>query len=180
MENLENIELINRAKEGDSTAFETLVNQNYMFVYKISYRWIGVKEDAEDITQDVFVKLAGNIKTFKAAAAFQTWLYRVTINTAKDFTRKNEKIRQNETTSIDEVQVKYDENDDEISLSEKLHKLIGRLPTKLKETAILVFSEGLNHKEAATILDCAEKTISWRVFQIKKILREFFGEKEVL
>lgn len=180
MENLENIELIRQAKDGDAPAFETLVNQNYMFVYKIAFKWCGIKEDAEDIAQDVFVKLAGKINTFKAAAAFQTWLYRVTINTAKDFNRKSDRIRQHETTSIDEVQLKYDPEDNEISLSEKLHKLIGRLPDKLKETALLVFSEGMNHKEVSAILDCTEKTISWRVFEIKKILRKFFGEKEVL
>ena len=53
MQNQDDIELISLAREGDSVAFEELVERNYMFVYKISYKWTGIKEDAEDITQNV-------------------------------------------------------------------------------------------------------------------------------
>ncbi len=91
MENSEYIELVKLAKDGDSVAFENLVDLHYLLVYKISYNWCKAKEDAEDITQEVFVKLAKNIFNFKEESAFQTWLYRIVINTAKDYTRKQEK-----------------------------------------------------------------------------------------
>ncbi|MDP6924410.1 MAG: cation transporting ATPase C-terminal domain-containing protein [Candidatus Scalindua sp.] len=55
MENQDDTELIRLAREGDSVAFEELVERNYTFVYKISYKWTGIKEDAEDITQNVFM-----------------------------------------------------------------------------------------------------------------------------
>ena len=64
MENLEDIELVKLAKCGDPVAFENLVERNYMLVYKISYKWCRTKEDAEDITQEVFVKLAKKVYIF--------------------------------------------------------------------------------------------------------------------
>jgi len=171
----DSIELIINAKNGDLSAFETIVSQNYMFVYTISYKWCGVKKVAEDITQDVFIKLTNKINTFKDAATFKKWLYIVTINTAKDFNVKSDEIQQNETTSIDNVQLKYDEKDNEAVLAEKVLKLIKKMPDKLKETAILFFAEGLYQNEVAEVLDCEEKTISLRVLEIKKSLCEFFG-----
>jgi len=173
MENPEDIELVRLAKEGDSAAFENLAKRNYMLVYKISYKWCGVKEDAEDITQEVFMKLAGKIFGFKEDSTFQTWLYRIAINTAKDFARLNDRKRKKEMAYFEEQKFKSSPDQNEASLAEKLHQIIAHLPQKLKETALLVFSEGMDHKEAAAVLNCAEKTISWRVFQVKKKLKKY-------
>ncbi len=60
-----------------------------------------------------------------------------------------------------------------MSQSARVYEILDKLPTKLKETALLVFCEGLNHKEAAGILNCAETTISWRIFQVKKKIKRF-------
>ena len=180
MENLEDIELVRLAKEGDSVAFENLVERNYMLVYKISYKWCGIKEDAEDIAQDVFVKLARKIQSFKETSTFQTWLYRMTINSAKDFAKKSDRKRKRETAYVEQQELKVDSNQNEVSLAEKLHQMIKQLPHKLRETALLVFGEGMNHKEAAVVLDCAEKTVSWRVFQVKKKLRRHLEREEVI
>lgn len=180
MENLEDIELVRLAKDGDSVAFENLAERNYTLVYKISYKWCGTKEDAEDITQEVFIKLARNIFSFKEESTFQTWLYRMAINTAKDFTKVNDRNCKKEMAYLEEQKLKSNSNHKEVSLSEKLHQMIAQLPQKLKETALLVFSEGMNHKEAAAILNCAEKTISWRVFQVKKKLKKYLECEEVV
>ncbi|MDR4497772.1 MAG: RNA polymerase sigma factor [Candidatus Scalindua sp.] len=171
MENLKELELIKLARDGDAVAFEILVERSYLLVYKISYKWCGTKEDAEDITQEVFMKLSKNIFSFKEESTFQTWLYRITINTAKDFTRKNARKQKKETAYIEEKRTIMNQYQKETFLTEKLHQMIGNLPYKLKETALLVFGEGMNHKEAAAVLNCAEKTISWRVFQVKKELK---------
>ena len=88
MDSYSDIELVERSQNGDEAAFEHLVNRHYKTVYRVSYKWCGVKEDAEDITQEVFVKLTGKLRMFSNRSSFSTWLYRVTINTAKDFGRK--------------------------------------------------------------------------------------------
>ncbi len=172
MVNLEDIELVRLAKDGDSAAFENLVERNYMLVYKISYKWCGTKEDAEDITQDVFMKLARSIQGFKESSSFKTWLYRITINSAKDFVKKSARMR-NKEMAFSEQQLIKDESTPEVpSIAETIHSMITKLPHKLKDTAVLVFTEGLSHKEAAVVLNCAEKTVSWRVFEVKKRLKK--------
>jgi RNA polymerase sigma-70 factor (ECF subfamily) len=171
MENLKDSELVTRARDGDPVAFEHLVERNYMLVYTVSYKWCGTKEDAEDVTQEVFMKLSKNIFYFKEESTFQTWLYRIAINTARDFARMNERKRKKETAFIEEKKTIAHQHQKVSSIAEKLHQMIENLPHKLKETAFLVFSEGMNHKEAAAILNCAEKTVSWRVFQVKKELK---------
>ncbi len=180
MENQDDIELVVLAKQGDSVAFEKLVERNYIFVYKVSYKWCGVKEDAEDITQDVFMKLAAKIQSFKESSAFQTWLYKVTINTAKDFVKKSSRKRKKEMAYSEQQEIDSESNQEEDTISEIVHNLITRLPDKLKETALLVFCEGMNHKEASVILNCSEKTVSWRIYEVKKKMKSNLKTDEVL
>ncbi len=176
MENLDYTELVRLAKGGDSVAFENLVERSYMLVYKVSYKWCRKKEDAEDITQEVFVKLAKKIFNFREDSSFQTWLYRIVVNTAKDYTKKEERNLAKETAFREEQRINSVSTQSETSLDEKIHQLIELLPNKLKETALLVFGEGMNHREAAEVLNCAEKTISWRIHQVKKELKKHLGE----
>lgn len=178
MENLDDLSLVKLARDGDAVAFETLAKRHYMLVYQVSYRWCGNQDDSEDITQEVFVKLARKIHEFKEESTFQTWLYRITMNTAKDFARANGRRRVRESTFAEEEKGKAIGQAQEKSLSEKLYGIIEELPLKLKETTLLVFGEGLNHKEAAQALNCAETTISWRIFQVKKKLKKYLNMEE--
>ncbi len=178
MNNQDEQELIKLAKVGDASAFETLVERSYMFVYKTAFHWCKIKEDAEDITQEVFVKLARKIYGFKGSSQFQSWLYRMTINTAKDYVKKRQRDIANQAVFAEHEKLKTSVNQKEATIGDKIHQLIEKFPKKQKETAFLVFYEGLNHKEAAKALDCAETTISWRVFQMKKKLKQHleYGE----
>ncbi len=154
-------------------AFEALVESNYMFVYKVAFKWCRNKEDAEDITQDVFLKLAQKIQGFKETSSFKTWLYRIVINAAKDFFKKNKRKKEKESAFLEHEKLNANISSKETPLGEKLYSLIDNLPIKQKEAALLVFSEGLSHKEAADVLNCAETTISWRVFQVRKRLKKY-------
>lgn len=161
------------AKQGDAVAFESLVQKHYLFVYKVAFKYCRQKEDAEDITQDVFLKLAKKILSYKENASFQTWLYRVTINAAKDFVRKKQRHRNREADYHEDEASKQNIEMKTSSAGEAILAFIEKLPAKQKETAVLVFSEGLNHKEVARILECAETTISWRVYQIRKKITKY-------
>ncbi len=172
-------ELVRLAKGGDSVAFENLVEQSYMLVFKVSYKWCRTKEDAEDITQEVFVKLAKNIFNFREKSSFQTWLYRIVVNTAKDYTKKEERKLIKETAFREEQKLKSVSTQSKTSTDDKIYQLIELLPKKLKDTALLVFGEGMNHREAAEVLDCAEKTISWRIHQVKKELKKHLEHGEI-
>lgn len=167
------IKLVKSAVNGDGSAFECLVNRHYMLVYRTAYKWCGIKEDAEDVTQEVFVKLARAIHNFKGDSAFTTWLYRIAINTAKDFHRKSSTKTSNEAAYWQDkaIEATVAEDNNPVS-SAQLYATLDKLPLKLKEAVILVLAEGLSHKEAAVTLNCAETTVSWRIFQARRKLKK--------
>jgi len=172
MKDRNDIELVESAVNGDAGAFECLVNRHYMLVYRAAYRWCGIREDAEDITQEVFVKLARAIHHFKGDSAFTTWLYRITLNTAKDFHRKTATKTTHEAAYRQDREVEATAAEDSNPVSPaRLYATLDKLPVKLKEAVILVLAEGLTHKEAAETLGCAETTVSWRIFQARRKLK---------
>src|SRR5918994_7052970 len=81
-------ELIGRAQGGDRRAFGKLLERHYDFVYRAAYRWCGKKADAEDIAQEVCVRLGRAIRDYHGSGAFTTWLYTMTLNAARDVMRK--------------------------------------------------------------------------------------------
>lgn len=173
MDTYNDMELVKLSVDGNTEAFTHLVKRYYMTVYAASYKWCGVKEDAEDIAQEVFVKLAQKLKTFRQKSTFKTWLYRITINTAKDFHRKHAAKHAYEAAFA----LEHDPGNptppgDERLDAMRLYKALNKLPEKQKSAVLLVFSEGLNHREAAQVLNCSETTVSWRIFQARKKLKK--------
>jgi RNA polymerase sigma-70 factor (ECF subfamily) len=173
LDNYTDNELVLLSVGGDACAFEHLVKRHYMAVYRVSYKWCGVKEDAEDIAQEVFVKLARKLKYFNQKSTFKTWLYRITVNAAADFTRKRSTKRIYERAF---VLVQETTNPaplaDEHPAAARLYKELDKLPEKQKTAVLLVLGEGLSHREAARALNCREATVSWRIFQARKKLRK--------
>lgn len=172
MRKLDDNELVKLAVAGNEAAFETLLERHYMTVYKIAYKSCGVREDAEDITQDVLVKLASAIKKFEFNSSFTTWLYRIVINASNDFLRQKSGKKEDNIDDKPELSSNYPNQEDEVS-AKQLFKVISKLPEKFREAFLLVFAEGMSHAEAGQILGCEEKTVSWRVFQARKILRTY-------
>ncbi|MFC1817070.1 RNA polymerase sigma factor [Thermodesulfobacteriota bacterium] len=172
MDNNNDIELVQLSLGGDALAFEHLVKRHYLTVYRLSYKWCGAKEDAEDIAQEVFVKLAQKLKLFGRRSSFKTWLYRITINTAKDFIRKCATKRGYETAFAGQQSITNPGPplDDHLDVRQ-LYKALDNLPARQKAAVLLVFGEGMSHKEAARVLNCPEATVSWRIFQARKKLK---------
>lgn len=184
MYTIDDIELIKDAQNGSSKAFGVLADRHYEMVYRTAYRWRPYKEDAEDITQDVFVKLAKSINDFRGESSFKTWLYRVTMNSAKDFGRKTSNKHKYEEKFVEE-NLRENNNTEETveqqpsctDSNSAVFKAIDRLSDKLKDALILVVSEELSHKEASTILKCSVATVAWRVFEAKKRLKKVLEKK---
>ena len=175
MENLDP-ELINRAKRGNRQAFSQLISESYDFIYRVSYQWMGNEADAEDLTQEVCIKLAKILKKFRGDSQFSTWLYRVIINQAKDLLRK--KSRRPKLTHFDpeiSENVASDSTQDKDEEAEELWNAVAKLPEKQRDTIRLVYQEGLNHSEVAQILNCAEKTVSWYIHEAKKSLKNYLS-----
>jgi len=172
MAHLTDMELVDNANRGDATALESLFSEHYEAVYRLAYKWCGIKEDAEDVAQEVFIKVVRKLHTFGKRSSFKTWLYRITMNTAKDLSRRRAKRNYHES-SLDDDRHRTNPDpagSDGIS-GAQLIKEIQRLPAKQRESVLLVCGEGMSHREAAEILGCREKTVSWRIFQARKRLR---------
>ena len=169
--------LISRAVSGDADAFQNLAQRYYMIVYKIAYKWCGQREDAEDIAQDVFIKLPEKLDGFRGEASFTTWLYRLTINAAKDYARKASRIAGRERPFTEGFDAASNEvQADEQLMARQAYADIYTLPEPIRDAVLLVYSEEMNHKQAAIILGCAETTISWRIFQARKLLKSLQSE----
>jgi len=165
-------DLVRQAAAGDAAAFARLAEGHYLMVYKIAYKWCGRREDAEDIAQDVFVKLPEKLAGFRGEASFTSWLYRLTINAATDYYRTKGKAYTRELPFAEGFDAASDEIPaDERIASRQAFAEIHRLPSDIKDAVLLVFAEGMSHKQAAEILGCAETTISWRIFQARKTLK---------
>ncbi len=189
MDKMNDIELTGLVQGGDADALECLVARHYMLMYRVAYRFCGVREDAEDIAQEVAVKLARVIMSYKHASSFRTWLYRVVVNAARDYIRKHAGRRTREEDYLKDqppassAGLNGTANDEHPAgnpgiSSEGLMEHVRKLPDKYRDALLLVHGEGLNHREAGEALGCAESTVSWRVHEAKKKLKELLNQKE--
>ncbi len=166
---------IRAAQAGDADAFEALLEAHYDTLYRFAYKWSGNQADAEDITQQACIKLAGALSSYRFESAFTTWLYRVVVNCAKDWARAQGRhvgeelepaVEQGAGASADEsADVEH-----HVFLRQLLERL-DDLPEGIRETLLLVHAEGLTHGEAAAVLDVKESTVSWRLHEFRKRYR---------
>lgn len=170
-----NKDLIVKAQSGDAIAFEALVNHYYEMMFKVAFKFCGNRQNAEDITQESCIRLVRGLHTYRHDSAFTSWLYRLVLNTGKDWFRKNKRY----TTDDDElvmVKAETPSADSQVYAKQVINAMY-KLPDAEREAVVLVLAEGMTHKEAADILGCAESTISWRIFEARKKLTALF-EKE--
>ena len=171
-------DLVLSALDGDAGAFGELLTRHYDLIYRLSFRMLGRRADAEDLAQDICAALPGKLAGYRGEARFTTWLYRVTINAALDRIRKR-KTRAKAADGWGEVEAlnraETAEKRDEIKW---LRQAMTTLSSELQETVALVLGEELTHAEAANILDISEGTVSWRMSEVRRVLRDLAKAEE--
>lgn len=160
---------------------DQLVSRHIELVRNVAYRIVLCNAIADDVTQDVFVKVMHHADTFRGkanrgTAKFSTWLYTITVNTAKEHLRRrrattsinhNEDAAANPSHNRPEQQVMDDE------LSTQIEQALAKLTVKLRTAVVLTSIEQLPPKEAAKIEGCSTATMHWRVHQARKQLKQF-------
>ena len=164
-------ELAARAAGGDATAFRVLLERHYDDVYRIAYRFTGQREDAEDIAQDVCATLARRLRSFKGEAKFTTWLYRVVVNAARDFHRKQASASRLHEIFGEVLELTRGAEAQAAREAAWLYYTLAQVGDDLRETAVLVLAEGMSHGEAADVLAIKESTVSWRMHELRKQLK---------
>lgn len=159
------------AARGDRAAFSELVERHYDYIFRIACKWSGKRSDAEDIAQDVCIKLATAIKSFDGRSAFTSWLYRVTLNAVRDMQRaRSRRVK----TADRYAEVAPDEelpDQEDATAMKEIWAAVRRLPDQQRDAVLLVYAEDMSHAQAGEIMGCKETTVSWHIHEAKKTLR---------
>ena len=166
------------AAAGDRAAFVRLIDRHYDRIHALAWRFTGGPPDSEDLAQDVCIAMGRRIRSFRGEARFTTWLYQVVLNAARDQVRRNQ-TRRAATEAFAEVDgLRRGAEADRLNRADWLRAAMAGLKDDLRETAVLVLDEGLSHADAATVLDVAESTVSWRLMEIRKQLKRLAETEE--
>lgn len=181
--------LLEKARKGDVNAFEMLIMEHERKAYNIAYRFLKNSEDAEDITQEAFLRAFKSIKKFKGHSSFSTWLYRIINNTCIDFVRS----KQNKPVdSIDktiryegeelELQIPTDENDpvetvETNEISGLMQSMLDQLPDDQKMALVLRDIQGFSYQEIVDITGVGMGTVKSRINRGRMALKELIEQK---
>lgn len=163
--------LVIEANNGNATAFAELLERHYDLLYRVALRTVGNQQDAEDIAQDVCVALPKKLSSFQGKSKLTTWLYQITLNQCRDFMRRTVSADKKHHDFIEANALLHAANEQQQKALIWAYTAINYLSEPLRETAILVVAEGLNHAEVAEILGIKESTVSWRMMKVKMKLK---------
>ena len=175
-------ELIQQARGGDRRAFGELVERYYKRIYRLAVHMLRSTTDAEDLTQETFVRAYQALDRFQGSSQPFTWFYRIAVNLSLNIIRSRKTFH--EVTSDDDPRIEpwlalhassgtrdagtaYEQRELAIALCDA----IDQLSDTLRITLLLVVMDGLSHAEAAEVLGCSEGTVSWRVHEARRMLR---------
>lgn len=164
--------LIERLKDGDAAALGALLEEQYDRIFRTAWRWCGNRADAEDIAQDVCVKLATAIPSFDGRSSFSTWVHRITVNAVNDLLRASSRKRRRDEGMANEAESSAPAHQEMAVANAQLWSAVRRLPERQRDAVLLVHAEDLSHAEAAAIMGIAEATVSVHLHAARKSLRE--------
>ncbi len=173
-------ELVKRAKEGDSRAFDLLVKKYQFKVVNLVSRYVR-SEEAQDVAQEAFIKAYRGLKSFRGDSAFYTWLYRIAVNSAKNYLLSASRRQADRQVDVDDAEyfddaaILRDQNSpDHVLLSqeleEKVFEVINQLPEDLKTAITLRELEGLSYEQIADAMECPIGTVRSRIFRAREAI----------
>jgi RNA polymerase sigma-70 factor (ECF subfamily) len=162
--------LIEQCLSGDQAAWEIIVRQNWRKVFNVAYKFVGRHEEAEDLTQDIFLKIFKALKTFDRRANFQTWIISISRNLCIDHYRSVRKERQTMAREVDTTELQPASRDrtpyasaEHQDLREQLRRALETLPLALRTAVVLRDLQELSYQEIADRLGLPEGTVKSRI-----------------
>ena len=180
--------LINQAKSGDDQAYDKLLNKYRNSVYNLVYRMVRDIQEAEDLTQEAFIKAFNSLAQFNEEYAFSTWLYKIATNNCIDFFRK----RKLQTLSLDkpiqykDSEIQHESPDPDLNpeksilareRSNMIQEAIQTLPEKYYTAIVLRHNDEKSYEEIAEILDLPLGTVKARIFRAREMLNKVLKER---
>ena len=174
--------LVNRVKRGDKAAFDLLVIKYQSRIINLVSRFVRNQADAQDVTQEAFLKAYRAMANFRGESAFYTWLYRIAVNTAKNFlavqaSRRPSEMELNvsEMEQIDDSNALKDlDTPEHLLLTKEIQDTVIRaiegLPEDLHTAITLRELEGLSYEEIAEVMACPIGTVRSRIFRAREAI----------
>ncbi|MGI9547664.1 MAG: RNA polymerase sigma factor [Flavobacteriaceae bacterium] len=175
MSRLTDLEILIKIKTGDILSFSLLVDRYKYLVYTAAFRMLKVKEDAEEVSQDVFLSAFKALDTFRGDSKFSTWLYRITYRKCLDYLKKNQRWIDNKGSDISEYHDigELDKRMEDLEQQERklqVRKAIGELPGDDGLLITLFYLEELTLKEIAEITGYSPNSLKVKLFRSRKRL----------
>lgn len=175
--------LIERVKKGDQEAFNPLVERYKLPLYKVMYRMVFNRDDAEDLVEEAFIKAFRSIKKFETGRPFYAWICRIAVNNAINHLRKEKRAHvqplefvEHQLTAKKGDPVKMTEHK---VLQEKIAESMARLPEDYRTILILRVDEEFSYEEISKILNIPRGTVMSRLARARQRLKEIFKEMGV-
>ena len=181
-------ELVEQTKAGDSSAFGMLVRRYQRRIFRLAFHLVRSGAEAEDVTQETFVRAYQAINRFDGRSEPFTWLYRIAVNLSLNSLRARKATRDSTPSDDPRIEALLTETrpsqgrDPATATQEKqmaaaLCDGIDALSDTLRTTLILVCIDGLAHEDASKVLGCPEGTVAWRVHEARRKLREYLASR---
>jgi RNA polymerase sigma factor RpoE len=184
----DDLQLVRRAQNDDSAAYDELIRRYQERVYATVYHMTSNHEDANDLVQETFIKAYRALKSFKGDSSFYTWVYRIAVNKTINFLKQRKNRIQ---LSLNDMDMNAEHDPDlvalisdknprrDLNLTELQEKLNGALQ-KLSEHHRMVVTlhdiQGLSHEEIAKVMDCNVGTVRSRLFYARQQLQAYLSD----
>ena len=174
--------LVERVQRGDKRAFELLVSKYQRKINRLVSRLVRDAAEVEDVTQEAFIKAYRALAQFRGESAFYTWLYRIAINTAKNYLA-SQRRRAPTTTENDAEEAETFEHADQLrdinspesllmskQVGQAVSKAVDALPEELRTAIQLREIEGMSYEEIADVMNCPIGTVRSRIFRAREAI----------
>ncbi len=179
-------ELVLRVQQGDKTAFDLLVLKYQHRIIQLVNRYVKDPSEAQDVAQEAFIKAYKALANFRGDSAFYTWLYRIAINTAKNYLVSRSRRRSDYQVEVQDAeqvenapQLKGMDTPEFLLMNDEIVSVIElaieKLPEDMKMAIMLREFEGLSYEEIAQAMECPVGTVRSRIFRAREAIDEKLG-----
>ncbi|HYC86999.1 MAG TPA: sigma-70 family RNA polymerase sigma factor [Chryseosolibacter sp.] len=187
MQGLDLKHVIDKAIAGDQAAFATIVDRHEGFVYSLSLRFLASRADAEDATQEVFIRLWKNLSRYRPDVKLSTWLYKITTNVCLDVLRSRKRRSEHRSHSIDpDEPYTHPSGADDQVLGEELKMILFEITEKLtpKQKAVFILRdlEGLEVDEVCNVLSLSAGNVKSNLYyarqKVGELVTKYYAESK--
>ena len=179
-------ELVKRVQKGDKGAFDLLVLKYEQKIVNLVMRYVRDPEQALDISQEAFIKAYRALPRFRGDSAFYTWLYRIAVNTAKNYLAAQRRRPMDIELDLQDqeqyglhAKLKETDTPEAVSMSDEMRETLERaieaLPDDLRTAIILRELDGMSYEEIAQTMDCPVGTVRSRIFRAREAISKKVG-----